>query len=327
MSKLTLLSPTDYVAQATESINNARERVVLLSMIIADHSQTHEMIDALLVAAKRGVAVYVAADIFTYGEISGSFLPIKYYSKPSRNATNMGKLLKEAGVKFHWLGRSTMTIFNGRTHSKWCIVDSTVYTFGGVNMYDAGVENADYMFFCDSSELADRLFKEYQQLVQADRNGRLYNSRRIPFNDDHVLIDGGILGNSIIYKRACELASQADKITFLSQYPPTGKLAKILKTRKTTFYFNSPENASFVNRMTIRYSMLISNIATRYKRLRYIHAKAIIFYMADGSRIAVTGSHNFNYSTVFLGTREIALETKDPEVIDQLETFIKNEIV
>jgi cardiolipin synthase len=45
--------------------------------------------------------------------------------------------------------------------------------------------------------------------------------------------------------------------------------------------------------------------------------------MPDGSKVAVTGSHNFVYGGVLLGTREIALETADPKVVRQLERFFK----
>ena len=48
--------------------------------------------------------------------------------------------------------------------------------------------------------------------------------------------------------------------------------------------------------------------------------------MEDGSKVAITGSHNFAYTGVLLGTREIALETKDPSIIKQLESFIKKEV-
>jgi cardiolipin synthase len=44
--------------------------------------------------------------------------------------------------------------------------------------------------------------------------------------------------------------------------------------------------------------------------------------MADGSKVAITGSHNFASGGVWLGTREIALETRDPHIIEQLEQFV-----
>lgn len=321
-----LLLPPDYVQNATEAIQNATERIVLISTVIADHPATHELIDALLIAARRGVKVSVAADVFTYGEVSGSFLPLQYYSKAARDVTRMGKLLRDAGIRFSWLGRAHMTIISGRNHSKWLVVDNTSYTFGGVNLYQEGIENADYMFKIRSKALADRIEVEYSRLITSDRTGQLFRSRQFDFNGDHVLIDGGILGNSIIYRRACDLAASAQSIIFVSQYPPTGKLARIFKTKQSRIYHNRPAQATGLNRLAINLSSIRNNITNSYRRRRYLHAKCMLFIMPDGSKVALTGSHNFNVGGVLLGAREIALETRDLKVIDQLETFVKNEV-
>ena len=51
--------------------------------------------------------------------------------------------------------------------------------------------------------------------------------------------------------------------------------------------------------------------------------KFIIFTMPDGEKVTLTGSHNFMRGSGIMGTREIALETSDPDVIKQLEAFRK----
>jgi len=321
-----LLLPKAYISHAAQDVRNATVRVNLISMVIADHDETHELIAEIEAAAQRGVAVTVSADVFTYGEVSGSFLPIKYYSKNAKLATHMAKKLRAAGVKFSWLGRARLTIFNGRTHSKWCVVDNTVYTFGGVNMYEKGVDNVDYMFRQVNKRLADRLVYEQGRITKAERTATNYPSVAYELDDETVLIDGGIVTQSVIYRRACELALEAKSVVFVSQYCPTGKLARILKRRDTKFYFNRPEMADTINAMVLRLNTLLSRIKTHYKRDVYLHAKFIIFTMEDGSKVAITGSHNFAYTGVLFGTREIALETKDPNVISQLESFYETYI-
>src|SRR5689334_5461928 len=113
-----LISPMQYVREAIDAVNHATTRVYLLSMVIADHENTRPLITALEEAAKRGVHVVVAADIFTYGEVTGGFLPFQYYSPGGRATNRMVKSLKQAGVSFHWLGRNRITVYSGRTHSK-----------------------------------------------------------------------------------------------------------------------------------------------------------------------------------------------------------------
>lgn len=321
-----LLPAQQYVKQATEAINAATTRVYLMSMVIADHDETHELIQALEAAAKRGVTVHVAADIFTYGEVSGGFLPLRYYSHGTRSTNRMVRNLKKAGVRFHWLGRGRITIFHGRTHSKWCIVDTTLFTFGGVNMYGGGIHNVDYMFRLEDEKLADRLIEEQVRVQKAESRSANYHSVDYEHGTMNVLIDGGIIGQSVIYRRAVELAEQASHITFVSQYCPTGRLSRILKRKPTKFYYNRPQQADGLNRIVITVSQFFSGLKTLYTKDTYLHAKCIIFYFADGTKAAITGSHNFAYTGVLLGTREIALETKDDAIISQLETFIKENV-
>jgi cardiolipin synthase len=141
-----------------------------------------------------------------------------------------------------------------------------------------------------------------------------------------VLTDGGFQGDSIIYRRVCELAKEAKEVLLVSQYCPTGKLARILRNKPAKLYFNPPELAGPLNRAVISVGMLFSHHKTLYKRDRYLHAKFMIFTMPSGEKIAITGSHNFVYGGVLLGTREIALETNDRKIIRQLEAFFQEHV-
>jgi len=319
-----LVLPSDYVSQATELVKKAKHRVFLISMVVADHPATHELITAIEEAARRGVKVHVTADVFTFGEVSGGFLPIRYYSPGVKEVNSMVKILKASGVKFDWLGRSRMTLLSGRTHSKWCVIDDECFVFGGVNMYQGGVaENTDYMFRLTNNRLADRLVYEQGRIVKAELGSTNYPSVTYELDGNDILFDGGIIAHSVIYRRAIELSRDAVHIAFVSQYCPTGKLARVLKKKNTSYYFNRPEQATSFNSALIRLSMLTTRIKTSYKKEPYLHAKFIVFTMEDGSKVAITGSHNFAYTGVLLGTREVALETTDKKIISQLESFYK----
>lgn len=321
-----LLLPTEYIAEATRQINHAQKRVSLLSFVVADHPSTHDLIEALIAAAKRGVTVSVAADIFTYGEVSGSFLPIRYFNKNSRAATSMARRLKSAGVQFHWLGGGRTTILNGRTHNKWCVVDDIVFSFGGVNIYEGGIENNDYMFELSDAHTADALHKEQHRIQAAERNASNYPSHRQHTDYGTILFDGGFGGQSTIYRRACELAKEAKDVLYVSQYCPNGRLARALKTKPYHLYFNRPEQATIFNKILIWFAMKKTGFRTEYLKDQYLHAKYMVFTMPDDSKIALTGSHNFSYTAVLFGTREMTLETKDPTVIAQLESFTKERV-
>ena len=130
----------------------------------------------------------------------------------------------------------------------------------------------------------------------------------------------------MIYERAVELAKQSKSILFVSQYCPTGKLAKILRSKKAVIYYNQPKNTHRWTKLMLRFSRLTTGLKSKYKKPTYLHAKFIVFTMESGSKVALTGSHNFSYTGVRFGTREVELETKDKHVISQLEEFFKTDI-
>jgi cardiolipin synthase len=321
-----LLLPAAYVADVTKHIKLAKKRVCLLSMILADDSSTDELVDELSAAAERGVDVRLAADIFTYGELGGFLLPTRHRARQSRATSRLGRRLIKSGVNFTWLGKSHTTIISGRTHVKMCVIDDDVYSFGGVNLYLEGIDNNDYMFKIKDDKLADLLINEYRRLIRADARGQTYKSHEIDFGKDKILIDGGFVGDSIIYRRACKLSREAESIILVSQYCTTGKLSRILKSKNAKLYFNSPANAEGFNKTVIRIGMFLTRNNTLYSKSKYLHAKFIIFNMPDGRKIVLTGSHNFVNAGVLLGTREIALQTENPQVIKQLEDFLKKYI-
>jgi cardiolipin synthase len=322
----TLLLPHEYVADATEAILAAKRHVYFMCLIVADQIETEGFIDALKTAARRGVKVDVAADVFTYGELGGSFIPKFRRSKRNRASNRMARELIEAGVRFTWLGADSWSPFSGRTHSKFCVVDDVVYSFGGVNLYDKGVTNVDYMFRVDDAALAARLASEYKVLRRTKLDRHNHASHAIKYGRNRVLVDGGRVGDSIIYERACALAKKASRVVLVSQYCPTGRLARLIRRVPHEIYFNPPQTASFLNRILIRSSMILTRLKTEYRGDTYLHAKCLIVEYGDGKRAAITGSHNFVWGGVRLGTREIALQTKDREVVEQLERFVDDRV-
>ncbi|WP_082099689.1 phospholipase D-like domain-containing protein [Demequina maris] len=316
-----LLPAEEYVADATRRIHDAKRRVLLTTLTIAHDHRTDDLIDALVWAARRGVEVSVAADVFTYADAAGTFLPTGYRTKLWRRSDTLASKLIHAGVRFTWLGREKGLPWRGRTHTKFCVVDDVAYAFGGVNLDRKGIENTDFMLRIADVRLADDLEMVYHQIQHMNLHERGHESLELPFGTDRVLVDGGIPGDSIIYRRALELARQAERVLLVSQYCPTGELGKVISERENELWFNPPRNASPVNRVLITSSMLWTGHRSMYTSRHYLHAKAIVFFGEDGARTAITGSHNFVEGGVRLGTREIAMETRRAETVDQLLDF------
>lgn len=321
-----LFTPQAYADALVTEVEHAKNRVIVFSHIIGNDGSTEKLITALCDAAERGVQVEVASDIFTYSIMGGwKTTPLR----PDRRIhalRAMAKRFKQSGVKFDWIGQLGPILFAGRMHIKWSVVDDTVYCFGGVNLYADGLSFADYMFGGRDAELGNQIAKEHRRIMRANRIGMVHRSYQFSSLHGTVLVDGGKIGDSIIYKRACELARQAQAITFVSQYCPTGKLGKIMKTKDAKLYFSPWRLAHGFNRLLILASMASTGYRSLYRRNTFIHAKCIIYTMPDGHKVALTGSHNFVRAGVALGTREIALETIDAHVIAQLEGFLAKHI-
>lgn len=325
----TLLSAPDYLTDLTERVTGASTRVVIVTMVFHNDSDRMEaLVQALCDAVGRGVSVMMCADSFTYLEPNS---PLKRFirgqSSQAYRALRVAKRLKNAGVQFRWLGRHANVGVMGRTHAKWSVVDDTVYSFGGVNLYDMGVENTDYMFRITSGELADILSERFDWLVHSDRNNHAGRNRVVRLSSKtQIILDGGIPFHSKIYSRAITLSKEASEILFVSQYCPTGRLASILRQKKSKLYFNHWEDAGALNTFVIRAGMHSSKLSTHYKRDPYLHAKFMVFTMPDGKKVALTGSHNFAAGGVMLGTREICLETTSDVIIGQLEAFFESSV-
>lgn len=326
MNDAKLIKASEVIDEIAKDIDQAKKRVCVISTLLMDDEATAPMIKALKRAGKRGVKVNVAADIFTYGELSSRFKPFSLYKKKFNTLRNLKKSFKKNKVNFKWLGKSKFLIFSGRTHTKWVIVDDIVYCFGGINLYKTGLEAVDYFFRFKDKEVAGLLMEIYKNILESDRTGSGYKSYAVHYKDNKILVDGGFIGDSLIYKRAVELAGQAKKAVLVTQYAPYGKFAKNLKKIDHTLYFNSPEHATFLNKMTIKFGMWRSGFKTDYTHSRYIHAKYIIYTMPDDSKVAISGSHNLVSGGGMLGTREIAIETSSPDYIKQLEKYTETEI-
>ena len=327
--KPTLLTAEQYARDCVKHIKNAKRRVFLVSTTFRDDDEiSAAIVDALICAARRNVSVTIDVDVFTYLEPKEFILyhPKRQTSRAIQ-AVKLERRLKKAGVNFHWLARRTSFIAIGRTHCKWLVADDCVYVGGGVNMDHESFSNVDYMFRFHDKKLADNLEHAQNRIRKNDRGGgSSKNYQRKIDEKTSILFDNGLPINSLIYRRAVALAKKADKITLVSQYCPTGRLNRILRNKNAILFFNHWRNASAVNKIIIQVGLMSSRQQTLYTRNRYLHAKFVIFEMPDGTKTAIAGSHNFMFGSGLMGTREVAIETRDSHIIKQLEDFRRKHV-
>lgn len=324
-----LLVADTYAHDLAAAIAKATHEITIITTTLrADDDRSEAIIAGLCSAADRGVKVSVFADTFTYLEPK-EFILFAPRRQPARalRALQLERRLKNHGVIFHWLGRKSHIIITGRTHSKWAVVDDTVYSFGGINLDRESFDNIDYMFRIKNPHLADLLRAEQSRIHRADKGGAgIFNHTVDLDKRTKIHFDGGLIGGSRIYRRCYQLALEAKDTTVVSQYCPTGFFMRVLQFKGAKLYYNHWRNASLANRILIGLGMLTTRSATYYHHDTYLHAKFALFTMADGSKVALSGSHNFMRGSGMVGTREVAIETSDPEIIKQLESFLEQHV-
>ncbi len=310
-------------------IKSAKKRILIVTTTLRnDCSEMEDLITALEQAALRGVAVSVMADSLSYTEIRGSIFNIKKQQLRGLRALQLERRLKKSGVDFRWLGHDASVGFIGRTHCKWLIIDDITYSFGGVNLDAISFQNVDYLLRIKRRQLADFIAEAHENIIARDKVRGGVRNLSLTSHDETttIFIDGGMPFNSIIYKRATELAKTAKHITLVSQYCPTGKLMRLIQRCPSyKIYFNKIKNATLLN------SILLSlgwrhGAKNCYHRDVYLHAKFILYTMQDDTTVALLGSHNFMHGSGLVGTREIIMETTDPHVISLLSDFTKKQV-
>src|SRR5690606_30079874 len=150
----------------------------------------------------------------------------------------------------------------------------------------------------------EEIHNEHSRILHADKAGHGYRSHILGTGEHTILIDGGGLFDSVIYRHALTYAQEALEIKFVSQYCPTGRLGRLLsKHRSTELFFNHWDNTKDpINRLLIQFNSLRTGAKSTYSGDTYLHAKFIIFTMPTGQKIAITGSHNFISGGGILGT-------------------------
>ncbi len=159
-----------------------------------------------------------------------------------------------------------------------------------------------------------------------------------------LLFDGGERGSSVSMDRALELADSlepGDEFIFVSQWPPSklvfGSMDVALRNKMKagvigTYLVNPPDKLSPVPnaRVNAKIKRHLDNRAAEepYLNIVYLpiatHAKAFFVRRKNGDTEVICGTHDFAEWTVRIGTREMSLWSKDPEITSQLEEFIND---
>lgn len=319
----TLIKGYDYPRHLSGAINQSSRRVVLTALVGFYDPSTKPIFDAAREALKRGVKVHLVFDALGLFPLStGPIIPKWSYFAQRSKTVSMYQEFRELGAQVTILNshrRVQPNIFAHRFHAKMAVVDDVTYSFGGLNLCDESFRAADYML-----NRRDVLLSDHMEKLMADfSHGHIKQDMSIEIDSgEAILFDAGNPKVSLIYSTAQQLTRQASKVWYVSKMCPGFQLAADLLATENFCYFNTTQQSSFPTNIAQAIDSKRAGVSNLYTGEAYIHGKFMLFEMRDGSRISLTGSHNFSWRGVKYGTQEIALLSKNTSLWSRLYAYL-----
>lgn len=334
-----LQTPLEFLEDFIENIDKAKESVCIQSMNFEAGKVLIQLSEALIKASLRGVIISIhrdwVADVYVHGDIP--ILPIRnpqkkaYADRVHAQNRALADKLTEAGVRITVINTPSFPFslfpIKGRNHIKMYIVDKKTAWVGGVNLLDQGFHNVDIMVKYTDSEIIVPL---YEQFEKKEKGGKDYEISCT--KDTTMIIDGGIQGQSLIYRNALQMVRNTNRtIIFMSQFLPDAfllhEMLKKAKSGCTVTIITSPTSATafstYPQKISYIYFLLKLKLNPKINLIHLkekVHAKLLL---VDGQE-AMFGSHNMTLVGVILGTAEIMMRTKQLDLITQLTQFSQN---
>ena len=316
-----LLTTDSYHAALLKEIPRAKKRIVIAAMIIVWGDRTAPIFEALEKAAARGVKVTVLLDNYTRLMARYDSAARKTRNERVRRTFASLEELSRLGATVYCFGKLGIVPYKGRCHVKITVIDDTYYSFGGINLSDINLSCDDYMLKGQDHAIANRLHKLVDRIGVS--TPPLPDTEAPLTKTSSLLFDGGRPGHSLIYERACELASRAKRIYIVTHFAPSGQLIKLLHETDATCYFSRPEQLMAPDAWGQAFDQQRYRLENAYTGANLIHAKFMLAELPSGQYASLCGSHNFSYRGVAFGTQEAALYSTDKAVWEQLYAFMQ----
>lgn len=288
-----VVAAQNYFNMLAGNIDTAEHYIHIKTMTYKTGPNLARVETALCEAARRGVTVELHLD--KYALIGMGLASLDSLRK-----------LWRSGVRLQWHGKIKLNPFSGRSHTKFAVIDSHVYAFGGMNFKESSGTHRDFMLYARSKPLATYL---------SSINTRTRPVTHFPWGD--VVYDSGKSHNSPILNRALQYAGASNSIIYVSKMAPDGQILKQIKRTEGNVLYNSVYS-SRTSTMTKLAALLAGRGVppkNEYSAHQgYLHMKCLLMKASNGSTTVVTGSHNFSSLGVRFGTEELALVSHDPEL-------------
>lgn len=328
-----ILDSVAFFTDQLSGVQEAKERVWIQTMALEPGHFTDLLVWKLFCAYQRGVDVRLVFDAYSDYVTANSFNHLPFLlAKVDREFKELilrrrallvqslkGELpVTQTNIPLGILGHTPLPGFMGRDHKKITIIDDNAY-IGGVNQTPLDATRLDFMLKTDSPSLVSALSEVFNRSFG---DTPIEDSYICCDENNEVLIDCGRRGDSLILETACNLVELEEAcVTLFSPYLPTGILRRTFNRAvergvHVEVITSDETQLGFASKLS-QLAHETGQVKPLFDIIRYpgtVHAKALLV----GSHSAIIGSHNFDEIFVRLGTEEIALLTKQPEILVQL---------
>ena len=222
-----------------------------------------------------------------------------------------------------------------RSHIKAKAVGKRILSLGDVNC-------APYCFDSTIGLMIDFESEEFMTFLsefvksQGNLRGRDRAGESILLTDQsEILIDYGKKGESVILDHLLQDLERDELVSakISSSYIPYGQLDALLYShfkagKNVTFYSNHPSkfHPPFHSRAE-KWMQVLNSLKAQTQWIdnrpdKFNHLKAAVFVYDNGNKIAYAASSTFHPLPIWAGTAEVALRTKDPFLVDEIESFM-----
>ncbi|OGK18547.1 hypothetical protein A3D80_01170 [Candidatus Roizmanbacteria bacterium RIFCSPHIGHO2_02_FULL_40_13b] len=332
-----LYTPYEFITDLIDNIDRAHDTVWIQTMYFETGNHTKLLEKALIRARKRGVEVKIYIDWITEKYANGeldifpSFSKVRRTSnKNTRHASRMMfELFEKNSIEVIFTNQPNtiqrIVPIVGRNHIKLFLVDQVGW-IGGMNLGDKNFESIDLMVKMQNISVVQSLYNQFLKINSLS----LSQDHMVTCDfENNLLVDKGLRGQSIIFKKALELTSHAQSnIIYISQFTPDSELLSniiesakqginisiITSYKKDKVYSQFPFNCIYS--YFIHKIKSYPNIKLVHKN-QHVHAKLLI---VDEKEV-LFGSHNMTKLSVFLGTQELSLYSRDKELVTELTEY------
>lgn len=334
-SDFIVLSPLEFLKDVEEKAKQAKHRFFAQAMEVEPEKLSGKLFSSMIEAARRGVDTRLNVDYYSYLITGGVF----NYLPASRSLAEKRRLSKQQKEETFRLIREAggiVTAINPpkdiadhlfpvrkRNHMKIVVIDDIIW-IGGVNFRDMYFHLHDFMVRIPDREIANAIANIF---LSVENQALIKNSHLKFRNGEELFIDSGNDTTSIIMDEAIQMVNAASKrILLATAFIPGGIFLETLTKRwkegiELSIVVPSIKIVGGIFKLINAYRKAHVVLTSRSFPISYsnanIHAKLLIIDDAT----ALFGSHNFSHEGVMLHTAELAMKTRDKNLLSQLRYF------